>query len=82
MGGMTPEPEIECVDCGGRCFLLSHAPHEGFEPGDVVAYRCSDCLDRWDLVLPEDEAELAPPPPPKQRRRRGGPRTGAAAGPG
>jgi len=24
--------------------------------GDVVAYRCSDCLDRWDLVLmPEGE---------------------------
>ena len=24
-------------------------------PGDIVAYRCEDCLDRWDLVLPEDE---------------------------
>jgi hypothetical protein len=20
--------------------------------GDVVAYRCKDCLDRWDLELP------------------------------
>jgi hypothetical protein len=23
-------------------------------PGDIVAYRCEDCLDRWDLVLPDD----------------------------
>ena len=22
-------------------------------PGDIVSYRCQDCLDRWDLVLPE-----------------------------
>lgn len=51
---MKPEPEIVCVDCGGRCYLLSHEPDEGFGPGDIVAYRCSDCLDRWDLVMPED----------------------------
>ena len=25
------------------------------EPGDVVAYRCSDCLDRWDIELTEDD---------------------------
>lgn len=46
---------IVCVDCGGRCHLLSHEPPEGWEPGDVVAYRCEDCLDRWDLVLPTDD---------------------------
>jgi hypothetical protein len=23
-------------------------------PGDFVAYRCEDCRDRWDLVLPDD----------------------------
>ena len=23
-------------------------------PGDIVAYRCEDCLDRWDLVLDDD----------------------------
>jgi len=23
-------------------------------PGDIVAYRCEDCRDRWDLVLPDD----------------------------
>jgi len=26
-----------------------------FVAGDVVAYRCRDCMDRWDIVLdPED----------------------------
>ncbi len=51
-----PSPEITCVDCGGRCFLLTHAPEDGlWEAGDVVAYRCEDCLDRWDLVLDDDD---------------------------
>jgi hypothetical protein len=48
-------PHIVCVDCGGRCHLLSYEPHEGWEPGDVVAYRCEDCLDRWDIVLEDDD---------------------------
>jgi hypothetical protein len=26
-----------------------------WEPGDLVVYRCEDCLDRWDLLVPEDE---------------------------
>jgi hypothetical protein len=52
---MEPEPTIVCVDCGGRCHLLSYPPEDGqWEPGDIVAYRCEDCLDRWDLVLPDD----------------------------
>jgi hypothetical protein len=48
---------ITCVDCGGRCHLLSHRETDeygqvvDFEPGDVVAYRCEDCMDRWDIVL-------------------------------
>ena len=46
---------IVCVDCGGTCHLLSHVPEEGFAPGDVVAYRCEDCRDRWDIVLELDE---------------------------
>jgi hypothetical protein len=56
-----------CVDCGGVCHLLSHPPpdEDGFEPGAVVAYRCADCNDRWDVVLPdddEDEDEAHHPP--------------------
>jgi DNA-directed RNA polymerase subunit RPC12/RpoP len=58
---LTPTPQITCIDCGGRCFLLSHPPEDGiWEPGDVIAYRCEDCLDRWDIVMSdEDDAEIA-----------------------
>ena len=24
------------------------------EPGDVVAYRCLECMDRWDVVMEEE----------------------------
>ena len=48
--------EITCVDCGGKCYLLPH-PESEFQPGDSVAYRCKDCLDRWDIVLPEFDDE-------------------------
>lgn len=61
---LTPEPVIVCVDCGGRAHLLTRprtdplldGPNDGpaWLPGDIVAYRCEDCLDRWDLVLPEE----------------------------
>ena len=65
MGGVEVEPEILCVECGGRCHLLGHPPHEGFQPGDVVAYRCADCLDRFDLVVPDiEDAEDADPAEP------------------
>jgi len=55
------DPIIVCVDCGGRCHLLSYEPHEGWEEGDVAAYRCEDCLDRWDIVLEEDERDAQNP---------------------
>jgi DNA-directed RNA polymerase subunit RPC12/RpoP len=54
--------EIVCIDCGGRCGLLTSEPPGGFRPGDVVAYRCSECLDRWDLEITEDDIEDAPDP--------------------
>jgi len=61
---LTPEPTIVCIDCGGRCHLLSYAPEDGrWEPGDIVAYRCEDCLDRWDVVLPDDWGEDEPDRP-------------------
>ncbi len=53
---------IVCVDCGGTCHLLS-VPYEdesgvvGFHPGDIVSYRCSDCLDRWDVELDETDVD-------------------------
>jgi hypothetical protein len=52
---VQPEAVIICVDCGGRCHLITPARESGeWYPGDIVAYRCADCLDRWDLVLPAD----------------------------
>lgn len=61
---IEPDPQIVCIDCGGRAFLLTPPPTDmggdgdivGWRVGDVVAYRCEDCLDRWDLVL--DDVDL------------------------
>jgi len=48
--------EIACVDCGGTCHLISYPPpDEPFTAGDVVAYRCADCLDRWDIELAAED---------------------------
>jgi len=54
---LIPDPVIVCIDCGGRAHLLTTWSEE--DPpaaGDLAVYRCSDCLDRWDLVL-EDPTE-------------------------
>jgi len=56
-GEAVEAPEhIICVDCGGTCHLLTPPFDDGegasgFRSGDIVAYRCSDCLDRWDIEL-------------------------------
>ncbi len=50
------DPLIDCIDCGGRCHLMvTWAPDDVPIPGDVVTYRCEDCLDMWYLVVPEDD---------------------------
>ena len=60
-GEITPPTTITCVDCGGTCHLLTTPPPDDpFQPGDVVAYRCEDCRDRWDLVLPDDPDDDPP----------------------
>ncbi len=52
--GSLPEEVIDCIDCGGRCHLLTTWPSDDPpQPGDIVVYRCSDCLDSWHLVVPE-----------------------------
>jgi hypothetical protein len=57
---MEPEPTIVCVDCGGTCHLLTRPREDGvWLPGDFVSYRCRDCNDRWDLVLPDDDDDEA-----------------------
>jgi hypothetical protein len=58
--GRVPGPRstIVCVDCGGRCHLLGYPPEDdAWEVGDIVAYRCEDCHDRWDLELTDDDLE-------------------------
>ncbi|MHB1139424.1 MAG: hypothetical protein ACYC2O_10745 [Microthrixaceae bacterium] len=47
---------IVCVDCGGTCHLLTRPLEDedgriGFVAGDIVAFRCEECLDRWDIEL-------------------------------
>jgi hypothetical protein len=49
---------ITCVDCGGRAHLLTTwDPDEPPMAGDLATYRCSDCLDRWDTILPDESDE-------------------------
>jgi hypothetical protein len=64
-GDGTAGPPVEapatimCVDCGGTCHLLTPPRIDadaagdtiGHRSGDIVAYRCEDCLDRWDVEL-------------------------------
>ena len=52
----VPEETITCIDCGGAAHLVTPlpGPDEGpLQPGDVLVYRCSDCLDRWDIEVPD-----------------------------
>jgi Zn finger protein HypA/HybF involved in hydrogenase expression len=47
---------ITCVECGAAAGRLTPLPpEEGLFPGDVVAYVCPECGQRFDIVL-EDEA--------------------------
>jgi hypothetical protein len=56
---LEPDPQITCIDCGGRCFLLTPPPEDGlWQVGEIVAYRCEDCLDRWDIVLSDEDDEI------------------------
>lgn len=53
---MAVAEQIVCVDCGGTCHRSPMEPPElGWEPGDVVAYRCVDCADMWYLEVDEDD---------------------------
>lgn len=49
---MIPPVEIICPECGGLAHLLSYLPpDEDPDPGTALAYRCADCLDRFDVVF-------------------------------
>ncbi len=47
---------IDCIDCGGIAHLLTRPDDTGrFWPGENVVYRCEDCLDRWDIIVPGED---------------------------
>ena len=49
---------IRCMECGGEAHLLTaYREDEPPEPGDVAAYRCADCAERWDVVVVADDLE-------------------------
>ena len=56
---MDDERGMTCIDCGGDLKPLSYPPEDGWEPGDVVAYRCRDCADMWYLEVDEDDLDDA-----------------------
>lgn len=52
---VLPPMQIVCVDCGGDAFLLDRLEeNELVEVGTVLAYRCKDCMDRWDIEIGEE----------------------------
>ncbi len=61
---MTGPPSIiTCVDCGGRAHLVqANDPDDPYRSGDVAVYRCEDCLDRWDIVLEDEDVDPVEPP--------------------
>jgi hypothetical protein len=57
-GGMPVADTIICVDCGGSCQRIPDEPPElGWQPGDVVVYRCRDCADAWYVEVDEDDLD-------------------------
>jgi len=56
---MSPLAEsIVCVECGGTAYLLPiFPPDDPPMPGDIVPYRCADCVDRFDIVVEEADLE-------------------------
>lgn len=47
-----PDADIVCVDCGGTAHLITPPREDNlWYAGDIATYRCSECRDRWDLVL-------------------------------
>ncbi len=46
-----PPETFTCVDCGGTTHLITFLPEdEEVEPGTPLAYRCGDCMERFDVI--------------------------------
>jgi DNA-directed RNA polymerase subunit RPC12/RpoP len=49
---VQPPDTITCVECGGVASLLTFLPEDGeLDPETPVAYRCADCMERFDVVM-------------------------------
>jgi predicted nucleic acid-binding Zn ribbon protein len=56
-----PPKAYDCIECGATAHLLSFLPEDGLvEPGTALAYRCSECNDRFDVVWEEPEDDSGP----------------------
>jgi DNA-directed RNA polymerase subunit RPC12/RpoP len=54
----TPPDEYTCIDCGGIAHLITFLPEGGqVEPGTSLAYRCADCMERFDVIWEETDNE-------------------------
>ena len=51
-----------CVDCGERAYLIQAVAPGDVAVGDIVSYRCSACLVRWDVELTEEDVALGAAP--------------------
>ncbi len=52
---------IRCVECGGNAHLLTaFPPDDPPQPGDILPYRCADCMERFDVVLADEDDLEAP----------------------
>ena len=57
-GAVPVADSIVCVDCGSTCHRIPiDPPPLGWRAGDVVTYRCSDCVDMWYLEVDEHDVE-------------------------
>lgn len=54
----SPPATITCVECGGVANLASYLPEdEDLVDGYPVAYICSDCSHRHDLVWEDEDPD-------------------------
>jgi DNA-directed RNA polymerase subunit RPC12/RpoP len=55
---ILPPSTYVCIDCGGTAHLITFLPEDDeVEPGTPLAYRCSDCMERFDVIWEEGDGD-------------------------